>query len=585
MTIDPCRSSIAESLSQIVQKSLGPEGQQLSVEDIFSMLEKPPKADMGDYALPCFRFAKALKSAPNKIAENFATELKDAGNPWVESTAATGAFLNVFIDASKLAEHILPLVKSDKAFGMFAEKSERVMIEFSQPNTHKEFHVGHSRNAFLGNALVRLYRYCGYPVVGVNYFGDEGTHIAKCLWHINKSGEKAPQDQRGRWLGSMYAAADRALKSASEDEQQEIRKEIGDVLAAIESKNGPLYDQWLETREWSLDDFKDIYKWFHIDFDHDFFESEVSEESQMLVDEYLEKGVFVLDDGAVGVDLKEYKLGFCILRKRDGNTLYATKDLALAKRKFGDFQIDRSIYVVGNEQNHHFKQVFKVLDLMGFEQAKNCYHLSYGMVVLPEGKMSSRDGTNVSFHELTQMVDSELDKILDRYRGEWDESELAEARHRLCEGSLKYGMLSTDPSGQIVFNLQDWLSFEGNSGPYLMYSFSRTQSILRKGRDADKVPAHDNLNLLQEASEKELLRFIYDFNKVVESAAENYKPSTLLTHLFYMCKSFNRFYTDVSVLKAETDDLVAARLALIEGFSKTLAVGLSLVGITPPERM
>jgi arginyl-tRNA synthetase len=316
-----------------------------------------------------------------------------------------------------------------------------------------------------------------------------------------------------------------------------------------------------------------------------FYESQVSEESQQIVDEFLAKGVFTLDDGAVGVDLKPYKLGFSILRKRDGNTLYATKDLALARRKFEQYKIDRSIYVVADEQNHHFRQVFKVLELMGFEQAKRCFHLSYGMVVLPEGKMSSRDGNSVTFNALRQMMLDEMDLILKKYEGDWTPAEIADTAHKLVDGAIKYGMLSVDPRSVIVFVLEDWLSFEGNSGPYLMYGFTRTQSILRKARDQGAMPEPRHVESLTHPTEHELVRFIYDFNEVVAQACESCKPSVLAGHLYHMCRAFNRFYAEVSVLKAETEALRGARLALTAAFSATLRQGLTLLGINPPTRM
>jgi arginyl-tRNA synthetase len=384
----------------------------------------------------------------------------------------------------------------------------------------------------------------------------------------------------------MYVAAKRELEEADPETKTKLLADISRVHRQIETRNGDVYQSWLTTRQWSLDDFAAIYQWLDVHFDVLFYESEVSEPAQAIVDEYLAQDVFKVDQGAVGVDLKPHKLGFCILRKSDGNTLYATKDLALAKRKFEDFAIDRSIYVVADEQNHHFRQVFKVLELMGFEQAKQCFHLSYGMVVLPEGKMSSRDGTAVSFNSLRQMMSEHLKAILAKYEGEWSSEQINHTAHQLCDGAIKYGMIATDPGKEIVFNLEDWLSFEGNSGPYLMYSYSRTRSILRKAAEQGLAP---NLEAaaseLTAASEHDLLRYLFDFNQVVISACENCKPSTLASHLFYMCKSFNRFYADVPVLRAERQELIAARLALIAAFGDTLKQGLLLLGITPPERM
>jgi len=557
-------------------------------EAIGRLLEQPPERQLGDYALPCFRFAKDTRKKPPEIATALADSLKASG--WLDRSVAVGAFLNIFIDHKRLASAVLPKIADGSTFrelaSLAANRSQRVMIEFSQPNTHKEFHVGHGRNVCLGNSLVHLFRYCGYQVVSANYFGDEGTHIATVLSYLTRHQPQAPATGRGEWLGQIYVAAKRELEAADGDAKASILADISKVHRQIEKQQGQVYQDWLTTRQWSLDAFHDIYEWLNVKFDELFYESEVTTSAQAIVDEYLSKGVFVLDQGAIGVDLKPFKLGFCILRKSDGNTLYATKDLALAKRKFDDYGISRSIYVVADEQNHHFRQVFKVLELMGFAQAKQCFHLSYGMVVLPEGKMSSRDGSAVSFTSLRQMMLDHLGKILSKYEGEWSPAEIADTAHKLCDGAIKYGMIATDPVKEIVFNLEDWLSFEGNSGPYLMYSYTRTRSILRKASEQGLTPdvagAADHL---REASEHELLRYLFDFNQTVISACEHCKPSMLATHLFYMCKSFNRFYVDAPILKAATPELARSRLALTSAFGDTLKHGLALLGITPPERM
>ncbi len=552
------------------------------------LLEKPPEQELGDFALPCFRFAKTLGKKPADIAAALGEFLSTRGAPWVARCQVVGAFLNIFVNKTELARLVIPRALSGEWFAELSKrpgpKSTRVMIEYSQPNTHKEFHIGHARNVCLGLSLVKLYRYCGYQVTAANYIGDEGTHIAKCLWWLRKSGSTPPQTARGEWLGTIYASATRNLAALTGDSLSNAEKEISEILRAIESKQGPIYEQWLETRQWSLDDFNVIYDWMGVTFERVFYESEVSDESQEIVDEYLGKKVFVESDGAIGSDLKDHKLGFMIVRKRDGNTLYATKDLALARRKFDEFHIDRSVYVVAAEQNFHFRQVFKTLELMGFPQASKCFHLSYGMVMLPEGKMSSRDGTSVPFTSLRDNIETALREHLDKYKDTWSEEELRAVSKDLCEGAIKYGMLHTDPVKDIIFDPAAWISFEGNSGPYLMYSHARTRSILRKAAEAGAQLDHDAWDKLTEPSEHALIRFVYDFNDVVESAAENYKPSLVATHLFYMCKAFNRFYADVPVLKAEGTTR-GARLALITAFAETLRRGLGLLGMAAPEKM
>ena len=587
--LDPVRRELGDLIHRALSAA-APDGQALTMpaDALSRLLEQPPEPAMGDYALPCFRFAKDLKLKPAEVASTVAAALNLA--PGLVATAETrDAFLNVFVDKQRLAAESVPKILDQSYFKALAAgnalANERVMIEFSQPNTHKAFHVGHGRNVCLGNALVRLFRYAGYDVLGANYFGDEGTHISTVLWYWQKNALTAPATGRGEWLGDVYVRSKRALNDATPEEKAAFQAEISAVHRQIEAKQGKTYDLWLKTRQWSLDDFADLYKWLDVSFDVLFYESEESEEAQRIVGEFQQKGLFVLDDGAVGIDLKPFKLGFCILRKRDGNTLYATKDLALARKKFDKYGIARSIYVVADEQNHHFKQVFKVLELMGFEQAKRCFHLSYGMVVLPEGKMSSRDGNSVPFSKLRNDVSTELGKILEKYASTWTKDEIADVAHRLCDGAIKYGMISTDPAKEIVYNAEDWVSFDGNSGPYLMYGYARTQSILRKAAEAGVNADVAALTRLSHPVEHELIRHLYDFNQVVANATEQYKPSLLAQHLFYMCKAFNRFYAELSVLKADDTAERGARLALTSAFATTLKIGLGLLGITPPERM
>jgi len=437
----------------------------------------------------------------------------------------------------------------------------------------------------LGDCLVRLHRYCGYDVTAVNYPGDEGAHIAKCLWYLQKESLKAPASRRGEWLGGIYSQASQALDAADEPLRKRYEEEISSVLRGIEAKKGPIFELWQETRQWSLEYFYEIYRWLDVKFDHYFFESELSEESQQIVDEYLKSGVFVESEGAVGVDLNAFDLGFMLVRKRDGNTLYATKDLVLARRKFEKFKVKKSIYVVAAEQNLHFRQVFKALELMGFALAKNCHHLSYGLVMLPEGKMSSRQGTGISLVDLRASIETELAVILERYAGEWAKDEILDIKNKLAVGAIKYGMLNTDPVKDVVFSLADWLSFDGNSGPYLMYSYARACSIMRKsGKDVNALSAVTG-DLLTDETEQVLIRELYDFNDVVLQATRNFRPSSLTHYLFGLCQSFNRVYSQVSILKAESSELLAARLSMVSAFALVLRRGLELLGIDPPSRM
>ena len=589
-SINVCKTAISEIILSELKKNFS----DCSIDiDTYSFLERPPEIDLGDYAFPCFKLSKQLKKSPAIIATTLSESINSQKYDWITSCSVAGAFLNIKVNHTKLAEYLFDVTSSSKFFSEIKDyqqvKKQTVMIEFSQPNTHKEFHIGHLRNLFLGDSLCRLYRYCGHRVTAANYPGDEGAHIAKCLWYIDKTQalKDAPSEDRGGWLGDFYTGSVKKLSTLSEEEKKEANKELSLILNEIENKNGKFYDMWKLTRQWSLESFYKIYDYFDVKFDCYFFESELSAISQQIVDEYLQKGIFTISDGAVGMDLKDDNLGFLLLRKQDGNTLYATKDLALARKKFETYHVEKSIYVVASEQNLHFQQVFKTLEHMGFSQAKDCFHLSYGLVVLPEGKMSSREGNVVKFKELRSKIEEELSVILEKYKDSWDETEIESTKQKLCVGALKYGMLNTDPIKNVVFNLKEWISFEGNSGPYLMYTYARTSSILKKAYlehniDCSKVYSDLSFN---EPESYELLNYIQDFNEVVLQSCLSYKPSILTHYLFDMCKAFNRFYIKCPVLKEQNLDILKDRVTLVATFSKTLYQGLALLGITPPDRM
>ena len=352
------------------------------------LVEQPPNPEMGDYALPCFSFAKSLRRSPIKIAEELADKLQTYLNHDSSVTAiqAVGPYLNFTVSAVVMAETVLPDIFLGTYFKAPSKIAlERVMIEYSQPNTHKGFHVGHMRNAALGDSLCRIYKYNGYEVVGVNYIGDVGAHIAKCLWFFrNHNTETPPEHFRGEWLGELYTQAVKKLDDAQGQEKIKFQQEVSQILQKLEAKDKEFTREWKMTREWSLKDFYEIYEWLDVNFDHIFYESEVDEEGRKIVLEGEQNGTFERSEGAIGINLEKENLGFFMLLKSDGNTLYATKDLALAQRKFDEFGVKRSIYVVGAEQTLHFKQVFATLKRMGYSQVGQCFHLPYALVMLPE---------------------------------------------------------------------------------------------------------------------------------------------------------------------------------------------------------
>jgi arginyl-tRNA synthetase len=437
----------------------------------------------------------------------------------------------------------------------------------------------------LGDSICRILEYSGFDVMPVNYIGDEGTHVAKCLWSVERYSGLKPEKNFSEWYGKRYSETHEKLEQAQGELKTAMQGEISHILSCLESKSGKYFQMWQQSRKQCLEDFDHIYEWLNVPFSHIFYESEVSEESQAIVEEYINKGLFTKSDGAYGVSLEPYGLGYFMARKSDGTSLYITKDLALAKTKFEKFNIDRSIYVVGSEQNFHFRQLFKTLELMGFQQAKQCFHLSYAHVTLPEGKISSRRGNAIPFWKLASLLESEFDVHLEKYVDVWPKTELESTRKKLAIAAIKYGMLSADPQKEIVFDPKIWTSFDGNSGPYLMYTYARTSSILKECMQRGYQANFSNFELLTEQYEYEILRHIYDFNGVVRHSGETYKPSVIANYLFSLCKSFNRFYANLSVLKADDDRVRDVRMALLIGFSETLKEGLKLLGIPTVDRM
>ena len=586
--MDQFSEAILAVLTEAVRSAVGENGEVPPLTA--GMIERPPNPEMGDYAFPCFVLAKALRKGPPVIAQELAAGLVDAvaANPLLTEVAPVGPYVNFRVNPAVMVQQVIQGAMDGSYFAQAkAERPRKVMVEYSQPNTHKAFHVGHMRNVALGDALVRIMEYNGHEVVAVNYIGDSGAHIAKCLWYYTNhrpADSQPPEENRGEWLGEMYTAATLMIANAAPEERKQYETEISDVLRRLEGRDQELGPLWDETKQWSLDSFQEIYNWLGARFDHVFTESEMEAPGKAIVDQGLDQGVFIHSQGAVGADLDAHKLPFFLVLKGDGNTLYSTKDLALAQIKFREYGIEESIYVVGAEQTLHFRQVFKTLELLGYEQAKDCHHLAYGLVVLPDGKMSSRAGNVILFSSLRESLNDYIEtNYLHAHRGEWPDAEIDEAGRRIAVAAIRYGMIKQDPTKQIVFNLEDWLVSEGDTGTYLCYAYSRAMSVLRKAEQAPD--ANVDFSLLTHEAELKLVRELYDFNAVAHQAAEKLLPNLVANALFQIAKEFSRTYRVCPVLKAETPELAQARLALFTATGLVLKTGLGLLGITPPERM
>ncbi len=593
---EPLRKLVSQTLIKLIQTQLVAAGvaeDAMSAGDVYKALVEPPNTDLGHLAFGCFITAKNLKKGPPVVAQLLAQELKNecAQNiilkKAIASVEAAGPYINIKFAPAGLADYVLKPILSGETFKtQLTEATPKMMIEYSQPNTHKELHVGHMRNMCLGDAIVRLLRYSGYNILASTFPGDVGTHVAKCLWYMKyHNKESIPMLNKGAWLGAMYSKGNLLLEDQEGTPQEEENKKIlTEILKQLEHKNGEYYDLWKQTREWSIELMKDVYKWADVHFDHWYFESDVDSDSIKTIKKYHAEGKLVESQGAIGLDFSNENMGFCLLLKSDGTGLYATKDVELARRKFEDYKIEKSIYVVDQRQALHFKQVFKTLEVLGFNQAKDCYHLQYNYVELPDGAMSSRKGNIVPLTALVETMRNHIKaEYLNRYTNEWTQEEIETVADQVAKGAIKYGMLKQDTNKKIVFDMNEWTKLDGESGPFIQYSFARINSLLKKFTFDAK--AEFVTDVLAHNSELKLMQHLMNFNTVVLNSAENYKPAALCSYLYDTAKKFNTFYHDCAIGTAETPDLKKARLALAYSTGAVIKHGLSLLGIPAPERM
>lgn len=576
---------VIKEISEQILKTLKDifEQEVFEVQNIASLISSPPNLDMGHFAFPCFMLAKQLKSAPPKIAQILSEKI--ATNEVISKVIQQGPYVNFEISATAYGELVISKIISGDYFKRdLTNIRPKTMIEYSQPNTHKELHVGHMRNLCLGNALVRIKQYCNQDVVPVTYPGDSGTHVAKCLWYLKYHNTTiAPETQKGEWLGRMYSTANLKLEDElGTDKEETNRAQLTEILKQLHSESGEFYDLWKETRQWSLDLMQKTYEWADVKFDRWFFESEMDAPSLALVNDYYERGIFVKDKGAIGMNLEEEKLGFCLLVKSDGTGLYATKDVALAIRKFEEFKVEKNIYIVDSRQAFHFKQVFKVLEKIGFKQALDCHHLPYEMVELSDGAMSSRKGNIVALSDLIHNMEEEIKTTYLSKHTDWTPTKIDQTAKDIASAAIKYGMVKMDNNKKIVFEMSEWLKLDGDTGPYLQYVFARINSLVKKvGLDSDKAIDYKTLN---QASEFALLQKLSFFNDTVLKAHENNKTSILTTYLYELGKLFNSFYAECPINSAQ-ESLKNARLALSMSCAQVMKKGLELLGIHCPEQM
>ena len=542
---------------------------------------------------------KPVPQRAQEIAEQ--AKAKIGSVKGISHIEAVKGYLNLYFLTEEYASRVVnTILKQGADFGHGEKKSERVMVEFAQPNTHHSFHMGHTRNTILGEALARIVEFTGFETIRATYPGDIGLGVITVVWAYNKfyKGQE-PRDvhERGQWLAKIYVEATQLLEpKENETVEEKVQREAYDVerremLRKWDAGDPAVRALWLETREWSLEEFRDILSMLDTEMDVWFFESEVDEPSKAIVNELLERGiaederaeggpVIVKIDEKLGLEKEKYRTA--VILRSDGTSLYLTKDLALAKEKFEKHKVDRSLYVVDNRQSLHFQQVFKILELWGFPQAEQCYHLAYGYVSLPEGAMSARKGRVAQFKDVADEAERRALAAMTERTPEMSNTQRIQVARQIGLGALAYAMLSVDNNKDIVFDVNEALSFDGRTAPYIQNAHVRANSILRR---AGGMPDFATFEHELASHEVELIDLISRFPATVEQAASEYRPLVVATYAYDLANAFHSFYHSVPVIQADSAETQAARLRLVAATKQVLANALRLLVIQAPEVM
>jgi arginyl-tRNA synthetase len=538
-------------------------------------LEMPPDQKLGDYAFPCFEIAKLNKKNPVQVAQELSKGF--AKTQLIERIEVKGPYLNFFINKSAFVEQALSKILKEKEKYGAGNKRQKIMVEYCAPNTNKPLHLGHLRNIMLGKTISNLLSFQGNTVIQVNLVNDRGVHICKSMLAYQKWGNnKKPDKKSDHFVGDFYI-----LYAQHEKEHPELETEIQDMLVKWENKDKEIRALWKKMNDWALKGFDETFKKLGIKFDKVYYESDYFDKAKEVVQKGLEQGIFAKDkDNNIIVKLEQFGLPDKVVLRADGTTVYITQDIYLAKLKFDEYKLDKSIYVVGSEQNLHFKQLFKILELLKLAKPENCHHLSYGMVNLPEGKMKSREGTVVDIDNFIEEIAEVAKKEL-KERYTLTDEELQQRAEIIGLGAIRFFILKTDPGKDMLYDPKESVSFEGETGPYVLYTYARLSSIIRK---SEKLPKKVDYSLLKSDIEHKIVKQLSIFPQIISDAAHNYKPHLLTRYLLDLSQLANEFYHNSPILKEEKA-LQEARLVLIECVRNLIKHGLSLMDIDVLERM
>ena len=564
----------------------------------------------GNLTVVVFPWVKAARKSPEAVGKEIGDWLVD-NEPAVNRFNVVKGFLNIVIEPTYFTS-MLRHIEDTPDFGMTeaTPESELVMVEYSSPNTNKPLHLGHVRNNLLGFSLSRILKACGYKVVKTNIVNDRGIHICKSMLAWQKWGNGATPESTGKkgdhLIGDFYVLFDKHYKAelkelkdkylaeglSEEDAQKQaeasspLMLEAREMLRRWERKDPEVRALWEMMNQWVYAGFDETYKRMGVDFDKIYYESNTYLEGKDKVLEGLEKGVmYRKDDGSVWADLTDAGLDHKLLLRSDGTSVYMTQDIGTAKLRYQDYPIDKMVYVVGNEQNYHFQVLSLLLDRLGFKWGKDLVHFSYGMVELPEGKMKSREGTVVDADDLMdEMIQGARDVAAERGRGDLSSEESEEIARIVGLGALKYFLLKVDPRKNMTFNPKESIDFNGNTGPFIQYTYARIRSVLRKAAEAG-FKAEEYETVQPNDKEISLIQHLADFPGVVKEAGRTYSPALIANYVYDLVKEYNQFYHDYSILNEQDASVRSFRLALSHAVAEVVKRGMWMLGIEVPERM
>ena len=568
-----------KEIAEIIAKNL--EG--LTEDEIKSMIEIPQDQSMGDYAFPCFRLAKTMRKAPNLIAAELAEKLQ--GEKLFSEVSPVNAYVNMFVSREEMMKSTVSEVLEEKEnFGRSdIGGNKKVIVEFSSPNIAKPFHIGHIRSTVIGNSLSKIYDALGYDVFKINHLGDYGTQFGKMICAYRRWGNR--EDVINSPIKTLLGYYTKFHVEV--EEHPELEDEARAIFTKLEQGSKEEVELWQWFREESLKEFQRVYDMLGIEFDSYNGESFYSDKMPRFEKELLDKGLLQESKGAQVVDLEEYKLGTALIKKSDGSSLYITRDIAAAVYRKENYDFYKNIYVVATQQNLHFQQLFKIIELMGYDWANQCVHVPFGMVRLEEGTMSTRHGRLVFLEDVLNGAIEKTREIIEEKNPNIEN--LEEITSQVGIGAVVFNELSNNRIKDYTFKWDQILNFDGETGPYVQYTHARCASLLRKAGEDIVAKAQDPKNvdfalLAKSDSAYELTKLIYAFPGVVEQAGEKYEPSIITRHIIDIAQCFNKFYHDEHII---VDDEVekTSKIALVIATKRVIATGIGLLGMKAPERM